>query len=253
MRRAADLDRISDTGLAGSGLITGLTQTGTLVNHQPVVGIDMLVTVPGRPPYPASVREPVPLILLNRLQGSLPVRVDPARPDRVVIQWDQLGATPMAGYPMPGYPMPGYAAPGAPAGAMPVAGQPIPTGPGSGADETLGQVAAAMSAPGVPPVFADPSQAGLSVEQLRAHLRANGLSGSARIDRLEDSGTTIGDERLLTMATTIFLPERIPFTSGPSAAMVPLEKLPRLAVGVELPVKVAPDNDHLVMFEWDRI
>ena len=55
------------------------------------------------------------------------------------------------------------------------------------------------------------------------------------------------------MATTIFLPERIPYTSGPSAAMVPLEKLPRIAVGVELPVKVAPDNPGLVMFEWDRI
>jgi hypothetical protein len=239
-RSAAGLDRISATGVAGTGLVTGLTQTGMMVNQQPVVGIDLLVSIPGRPPYAATVREPVPLILLNRLQGSLPVRVDPARPDRVVIQWDQLAA--------PGIPV-GFGAAAYP-GTVTVPG---PAGPGSGTDETLGQVAAAMTTPGVAPVYADPGQAGISVEQLRAHLRATGLGGTARIDQLQDSGTTIGDERLLTMTTTIFLPDRIPFTSGPSAAMVPLEKLPRIAVGVELPVKVAPDNDHLVMFEWDRI
>ena len=92
LRRSADKDRISTTGLAGTGQITGLTQTGMMVNNQPVVKIEMLITVPGRQPYPASVREVVPLILLGSLgQGALPVRVDPARPDKIVVQWDQVG------------------------------------------------------------------------------------------------------------------------------------------------------------------
>ena len=240
LRRARDLDRISTTGIAATGQITGLTQTGMQVNEQPVIAIEMLVHTPGRAPYPVKVREIVPFILLGSLQqGSLPLRVDPARPDKVVVQWDQVG---IGGFPAAAYaPPPGYA--------------PAPPGaPGSANDETLAQVAAAMSgAAGAAPVFAQPAQGGLSIEQLRAHLRANGIPGTARIDQLADSGQTVGDERLFTMTTTVFIPDRIPFVSGPSAAMVPLAKVPRVAVGVELPVKVAPDNPGLVMFEWDRI
>ena len=85
LRRSADKDRISTTGLAGTGQITGLTQTGMMVNNQPVVKIDMLVTVPGRQPYPASVREIVPLILLGSLGAGRPPgprRPGPARQDR---------------------------------------------------------------------------------------------------------------------------------------------------------------------------
>jgi hypothetical protein len=43
----------------------------------------------GRSPYRAKVKEVVPLIMLNRLQGTLPVRVDPARPESIVVQWDR--------------------------------------------------------------------------------------------------------------------------------------------------------------------
>ena len=89
MRGAAKKDRISATGVAGTGQIVGLTQTGMLVNNQPQVELDLLVTIPGRSPYRAKVKEVVPLVMLNRLQGTLPVRVDPAEPDAVVVQWDQ--------------------------------------------------------------------------------------------------------------------------------------------------------------------
>ena len=141
LRRSADKDRISTTGLAGTGQITGLTQTGMMVNNQPVVKIEMLITVPGRQPYPASVQEIVPLILLGSLgQGALPVRVDPVRPDKIVVQWDQVGV-----------------------GSAPFS-QPAPLAPN---DETLGQVAAALpAAAGAAPVFAQPGQAGVSIDQL---------------------------------------------------------------------------------------
>ncbi len=233
MRGAAKKDRISTSGVAGTGQIMGLTQTGMLVNDQPQIELDLLVTIPGRSPYRAKVKEIVPLVMLNRLQGTLPVRVDPAEPETVVVQWDQpnlvIGA-------------PAY---------DPYAG----SGPGSASDETLGQVATAMASTGTgaAPVFGQAAQAGYTVEQLRAYLRANGISGTARIDRLDDSGQTVGDERLFTMTTTVSIPGRPTFTTGPSAAMVPLEKVGRVAVGVALPVKVAPDNENMVMFEWDRI
>jgi hypothetical protein len=247
LRGAAKKDRISASGVAGTGTILGLRQTGLMVNEQPQVELELLVTIPGRSPYPAKVKEVVPLIMLNRLQGTLPVRVDPAEPEAIVIQWDQpnLGQG-TAGFDSSGYPVDGSAfAGGGPAGG----------GPGSSADETLAQVAAALagSGSGAAPVFGQAAQAGYTVEQLRAYLRASGISGTARIDRLEDSGQTIGDEHLFTMTTTVSIPGRPPFTTGPSAAMVPLEKVGRVAVGVALPVKVAPDNQDMVMFEWDRI
>ena len=89
LRRAAATDRISAMGVAGTGQIMGLRQTGVLINGQPQVEMDLLVTVMGHSPYRVKVKEIVPLIMLNRLQGTLPVRVDPARPQTVVVQWDQ--------------------------------------------------------------------------------------------------------------------------------------------------------------------
>ncbi len=244
MRGAAKKDRISTAGVAGTGTILGLRQTGLMVNEQPQVELELLVTIPGRSPYPAKVKEIVPLIMLSRLQGTLPVRVDPAEPETIVIQWDQPNLWPgAAGVDASGYPGDRSAFAGGGGG------------PGSSADETLAQVAAALagSGSGAAPVFGQAAQAGYTVEQLRAYLRASGISGTARIDRLEDSGQTIGDERLFTMTTTVSIPGRPPFTTDPSAAMVPLEKVGRVAVGVALPVKVAPNNQDMLMFEWDRI
>ena len=232
MRSAAKKDRISATGVAGTGQIMGLGQTGMTVNDQPQVELDLLVTIPGRSPYRAKVKEIVPLIMLNRLQGTLPVRVDPAHPETIVVQWDQPNV-----------------------GMEELEGLEELEASDTRRDETLDQVAAAMAATGggAAPVFGQAAQAGYTVEQLRAWLRANGVAGTARIDRLDDSGQTVGDERLFTMTTTVSVPGWAPFVTGPSAAMVPLEKVGRVAVGVALPVRVAPDNRNMLMFEWDRI
>ncbi len=269
MRSATKKDRISATGVAGTGQIMGLRQTGLTINDQPQVELDLLVTIPGRSPYRANVKEIVPLIMLNRLQGSLPVRVNPSEPDTVVVQWDQpnVGLEALEGFDLAEIARSGtvlYAAggglrggPGAGGFADRGRGDPgAGGGSGAGVDETLGQVAAAMAAAGAgdaAPVYGQAAQAGLSIEQLRAWLRANGLAGTARIDRLIDSGETVGDDRLFTMTTTVSIPGRAPFATEPSAAMVPLAKVGRIAVGVSLPVRVAPDNPDLLMFEWDRI
>jgi len=275
MRGAAKKDRISATGVAGTGQIMGLGQTGVTVNDQPQVELDLLVTIPGRSPYRAKVKEIVPLIMLNRLQGTLPVRVDPAEPDTVVVQWDQpnVGFEALGGFDLAEIARSGtvlYAAGGGPGGFAggggpgrgpggpggPGGGPGGPGGPGSGVDETLGQVAAVLAAAGgggAAPVYGEAAQAGYTMEQLRAWLRANGIAGTARIDRLDDSGQTVGDERLFTMTATVSLPGRPSFVTGPSAAMVPLEKVGRIAVGVALPVRVAPDNQNMLTFEWDRI
>ena len=151
MRRAAKKDRISSTGVAGTGQIMGLGQTGMTVNDQPQVELDLLVTIPGRSPYRVKVKEIVPLIMLNRLQGTLPVRVDPAEPNAVVIQWDQpnMGSATLGGIDLAELARSGtilYGG-GVPGGNPVGGGQPgVGAGGPGGVDETLGQVAAALAA-----------------------------------------------------------------------------------------------------------
>jgi hypothetical protein len=230
-RAAADDDRLATTGLVGTALITGLTQTGTSLNDQPQVEMELLVTIPGRrAPYEARRKEFVPVILLGRLSSGLPlpVRVDPADPQRLVIDWAGSGT--------------------APAGTAPGAVSAVPI-------ETLAQVQAALAASGLPAAapYASPDQGGYIVDQLRAAVRANGIDGTATIDKLADTGEIVGDERLFTMQVTLHVPGRPDQQLPASAAMVPLAAAGNVAIGRTVPVKVARDNPNVVLFEWEKL
>jgi hypothetical protein len=91
-RRAAQKDRLHETGLEGEATIVGVEQTGMLMNENPYARLDLVVRVPGHPPYEVRHREIVPQVMLGRLtSGSpLPVRVDPNRPSHLLIQWERL-------------------------------------------------------------------------------------------------------------------------------------------------------------------
>jgi hypothetical protein len=90
-RRAAQRDRLHDTGIAATARILGLTQTGTWVNNNPMVRLDLEVTVPGHPLYEVQHAEVVPQILLGRLTDGSPLhlKVDPHHPSRYVIDWER--------------------------------------------------------------------------------------------------------------------------------------------------------------------
>ena len=210
-RGAGSTDNLLATGVSGTATLTGVTQTGMYLNEQPRIKMDLLVQLPGQVPYAAEHSEFVPLILLSRVQpgATLPVKVNPAQPQKVVVDWQghgMLGAD--AG--MPAWPRrhaPRLAA----------------MAPGSGMDESLAQVQAALAGSGaaVPPAFATPDQAGYTVEQLRAWLRANGVDAQAHVDFLEDTGKIVGDERLYTMEMTLDGAGRLAQKLERSAAMVP--------------------------------
>jgi hypothetical protein len=230
--RAEEAERIDRTGLSGQGTITGVTQTGMSLNDNPQVEMELLVQIPGRAPYQATRKEFVPLILLGRVAPGaiLPVKADPSDPSKVIVDWDQPGPAMPAAW---GGATPGAAAPG----------------------ETLREVQEALRSSGLQAEgpFAQPEQGQYTVEQLRDFLRVNGVSATATIDRIEDSGKTVGDERLFTMQVTVNVPGRPPHQGQPSAALVPAHAVGKLMVGRAVPVKVAADNSNMLMFEWDKL
>lgn len=206
-----------------------MRQTGMSMNDQPQIDMELLITVPGRPPYTARRREFVPLILLGRLGSGmpLPVKVDKADPQRVIIDWQASGTAPIASV-----------------GAAP-----------AGQTETLAQVQAALAASGMPAAapYATPDQGNYTVDQLREIVRATGIAGTATIDKVADTGEVVGDERLFTMQVTVHLPGQPDRQDGPSAAMVPLSAADKVRVGLQVPVKVARDNPNVVLFEWEKL
>jgi len=238
-RAAAEADRITSTGLAGTATVTGLTQTGMSLNDQPQIDMELLVSVPGRAVYAARRTEFVPLILLGRLSSGLPlpVKVDPADPARVIIDWSAPGSV------------------GAPAALGASVGPSAAGAPASGESETLAQVQAALAASGLPAAapYASAGQGDYTVDQLRTLVRASGIDGTATIDKLADTGEIVGDERLFTMQVTLHVPGQPDRQLQPSAAMVPIAVADRLAIGRTIPVKVAPDNPALVAFEWEAL
>jgi hypothetical protein len=79
---------VAADGVDGTATVMAATQTGALVNFNPAVQIELLVMVPGGPPYPVSLQTVVQQIHLARVQPGaiLPVRV--ARADRTLVQID---------------------------------------------------------------------------------------------------------------------------------------------------------------------
>jgi hypothetical protein len=86
----ANAQRLRATGIPGQAQIVGLAQTSMMVNYQPVVELQLQVATGTFPPYVVTRREIVPQIMLGRLTSGqpLPVMVDPANPQNLVILWE---------------------------------------------------------------------------------------------------------------------------------------------------------------------
>jgi hypothetical protein len=75
--------------LRGTATITALRNTGMLVDYQPVVEIDLLVTPEGQAPYPST--QTATITVENRMVCSpgraVQVAIDPADRTRIWIDW----------------------------------------------------------------------------------------------------------------------------------------------------------------------
>lgn len=95
-RAFADAQRLKAQGVPGQATITGMRQTGVYVNEQPQIELQLRVQSEMHGPYDVTVKEYVPLMLLGTLSSGrpLPVKVDPANPQRLVIEWENAMGVP---------------------------------------------------------------------------------------------------------------------------------------------------------------
>jgi hypothetical protein len=79
--------QLQGAGEPATAQVRALRDTGTLINMQPVLEIDLLVNREGAVPYPATVSQMVSHAQLGVMQPGavLAVKVDPAHPATVLI------------------------------------------------------------------------------------------------------------------------------------------------------------------------
>ncbi|MBG0815510.1 hypothetical protein [Planomonospora sp. ID82291] len=90
-----DMTRGNDDLLAGgvpaAAVVLSMRDTGMTVNDQPLVGFELEVRPEGAAPYRVAHRETLPRLLVGAvLPGSaLSVRIDPADPRRLAVDWSR--------------------------------------------------------------------------------------------------------------------------------------------------------------------
>ncbi len=74
-------------GLTGQATIVSLSEGGPYVNQRPTITMDLDVELPERESYRAQAKQPVGRLVIGRMQpgATIPVRVDPKDPRKVVV------------------------------------------------------------------------------------------------------------------------------------------------------------------------
>jgi hypothetical protein len=216
----AEAQRIKAQGVPGQATIMSMRQTGVSVNEQPQIELQLQVQDEMYGSRQVTLKEYVPMMLLGTLSSGrpLPVKVDPANPNNVVIEWESAmsGGVPM-GAPMGGVPAGQFAT-----GQM----QPMPTPP-----------------PPLPKAEAD---------REKKRILADGIPGTARIlassptGQMDDQGRPIHQ-----MTLQIEIQGRQP-VMGPALAGVPAERADQLEVGDSVPVKADPNNPSSIAIDWNN-
>jgi hypothetical protein len=87
--RMAGKDKLHETGLRGTARLLSVRQTGMWMNNNPVVVLDLAVSVGDKPTYEVRHRETVPAIAVGRLtQGdTFDVKVNAHNPSDLIVDW----------------------------------------------------------------------------------------------------------------------------------------------------------------------
>jgi hypothetical protein len=88
-----------------------------------------------------------------------------------------------------------------------------------------------------------------AVDLLRQHLDASGRRAMARIQAAQDTGATLGSDRLFALTLSVDAPGQSPYQVV-HAAMVPPTHIGKIQPGGTLPVKVDPSNPQVLLVDW---
>ncbi|MCJ7437271.1 MAG: hypothetical protein MUP97_05865 [Acidimicrobiia bacterium] len=82
-------NQLLTTGTPGTATIKALQETGTLVNFNPQVFLDLEVAVEGKDPYTTQLTTAIPQMQIPMVApgNKVGVRVDPADPSAIAIDW----------------------------------------------------------------------------------------------------------------------------------------------------------------------
>jgi hypothetical protein len=248
--RGLRVDQTYKTGLAGEASVVSSNQaafglgSGDDSDHRvtPIMKLVLRVTVPGHEPYEAKVNEIAPGVRRLQLQpgATVPVRVDPKKLSRVVIDWDrgtaatigQLGLQGLVGIQLSTI---GVQPPGAvPAVAMPTS-------------------AAALVTP-MPVLPSVPYTGTETSESLRAKVAQVGLAGTATIDAVVPAGVGADGRQnfVLGMWVDVGGPAPIRVDNAPTAVESHLAH--KVTVGAKVPVRVAQIGAaQATVLLWDEV
>jgi hypothetical protein len=87
--QVADRSRLASDGFDTVAIVTRARQANARINFDPIVELDLLVTMPSGVPVPVHRTEIVQVLHLSRVQvgARLAVRVDPRDPSVLRINW----------------------------------------------------------------------------------------------------------------------------------------------------------------------
>ncbi len=250
-RREARLGRL---GLPGRATIEAVSDTGVTVNDNPMVKLELQVSISGRSPYRVSRRATVPRLAAGLVTpgASVPVRVDPEDPDELRIEWN--GLSPAGGPVVPADRPPAETTPAGAdgSGLVPegildpqvrdrvnavLAGL-QPAEAGSGQTLEPGRTVGIE-----PPLTID--LRGLGQGPATAEAR----DGRATVQAYSDTGVEADEGRLYTLDLEVRLAGRAPYTVK-HAAVLDRDAASRLFRGASFPVRVDPGDEKRLAVEW---
>lgn len=229
-------------GVRATAVVQGIADTGTTIStprvgaDAPQYAFDLLVSPSGGTPFPADLKQPVPRLLVPFVAPGVvvPVELDPRRPGRLRIVWEDFDA--MAQRPGAGAVAPDGAVTVRFVDGAPVAG--------------TGELFDAVRSGTMPTETAS-----------AADLLARGARGTAEVTRAMPLGTRVrdvfpqhapadADDPIWVLTLRVELPGQPPFPAM-VGHRVPAERVPDVVPGLRVPVAVdLADRHGKVAIDW---
>jgi hypothetical protein len=240
-----EAQRLRAVGLKGQGRVVNAATTGTTLNDNPLMNLELEITLPGKSPYRVHHKTWVPLVMMGTLAMgvTLPVIVDPADPSKILVEWDQ---GPSFGGLTPGTTV----LPGGVQVTQAQSGQ----GQGLGALGALGAAAlGGLAAAGLGGGQVT-SQTSMSVnlsqqQEVVRRLQDSGVTGQVTITSVQDTGVALQGQRLFVIDVVVNVPGRAPVVAQ-QPAMVPEASASKVVQGATLPAKVDATDAKVFAIDW---